>query len=100
MYVLTQHERGIVNYIYTCECFVTTEQSDTGGNERTIKNTCQKELPSTTSSEGKKLREAPMFKRRKGESVKDYLERVDVEANTHIMETYRKSRRINEKRRR
>ena len=41
-----------------------------------------------------------MFRRRKGESLKGYLERVDVEANTHIMDTYRKSRRMNEKRRR
>ena len=41
-----------------------------------------------------------MFTKRKGESLKSYLERLDMEANTQIMEAYRKSRKPSERRRR
>ena len=39
-----------------------------------------------------------MFKRRKGEGLKSYLERIDVEANARIMEAHRKNRKQSERR--
>ena len=47
---------------------------------------------------GRDAREEPMFSKRKGESLKSYLERVDVEANARIMETFRKNRKPSERR--
>ena len=44
--------------------------------------------------------EGPMFSKRKGESLKSYLERVDMEANTRIMEAFRKNRKPSERRKR
>ena len=49
---------------------------------------------------GRDAREEPMFSKRKGESLKSYLERVDVEANARIMETFRKNRKPSERRKR
>ena len=49
---------------------------------------------------GEKSKEGPMFSKRKGESLKSYLERVDMEANAQIMEAFRKSRKPSERRRR
>lgn len=40
------------------------------------------------------------FQRRKGESLKAYLERLDVESNAKIMESYKRSRRVSDRRRR
>ena len=42
----------------------------------------------------------PLFKRQKGESLKAYLERIDIESNARIMEAYRKSRGKSERRKR
>ena len=41
-----------------------------------------------------------MFRRRKGEGLKKYLERVDMETNARIMEAFRKGRRMRERRKR
>lgn len=41
-----------------------------------------------------------MFVKRKGESLKNYLERIDVETNARIMEAYRKNRKPSERRKR
>ena len=40
------------------------------------------------------------FQRRKGESLKAYLERLDVESNAKIMESYKRDRRMSDRRRR
>lgn len=50
--------------------------------------------------EGKEAGVGPMFSKRKGESLKSYLERVDMEANARIMETFRKNRKPSERRKR
>ena len=42
----------------------------------------------------------PMFKRRRGESLKAYLDRIDVESNTRIMEAYRRNRKQSDRRKR
>ena len=41
-----------------------------------------------------------MFRRRKGEGLKKYLERVDMETNARIMEAFRKGRKMRERRKR
>ena len=48
-----------------------------------------------TEEQGKR---EPMFQRRKGESLKAYFERIDVEANSHIMESFRKERKSSDRR--
>lgn len=50
--------------------------------------------------EGSSSQEGPMFRKRRGENLKSYLERIDVEANSRIMEAYRKSRKPSERRKR
>ena len=40
------------------------------------------------------------FQRRAGETLKAYLERIDVESNARIMESFRKNRRMTDRRRR
>ena len=40
------------------------------------------------------------FQRREGETLKAYLERIDVESNARIMESFRKNRRMSDRRRR
>jgi len=40
------------------------------------------------------------FQRCKGETLKAYLERIDVESNARIMECFRKNRRMSDRRRR
>jgi hypothetical protein len=45
-------------------------------------------------------REQPLFKRQKGESLKAYLDRIDVESNARIMEAYRRSRKQSDRRKR
>lgn len=40
----------------------------------------------------------PAFTRRKGESLRNYLERIDIETNAKIMETFRKNRKPSERR--
>ena len=45
-------------------------------------------------------KEGPMFTRRKGESLKSYMERMDMEANAKIMEVFRKNRKPSERRKR
>lgn len=40
------------------------------------------------------------FKRKKGESLKAYLERIDIESNSRMMEAHRKSRVQSERRKR
>ncbi len=52
-----------------------------------------------TDRDGEK-KEGPMFERRKGESLKEYFNRIDVEANTHIMESYRANRKKSDRRKR
>lgn len=42
----------------------------------------------------------PLFKRERGESLKAYLERIDVESNARIMEAYRRSRKQSNRRKR
>ena len=49
---------------------------------------------------GESSKKGPVFTKRKGESLKSYLERLDMEANAQIMEAYRKSRKPSERRRR
>ena len=49
---------------------------------------------------GEVKKEGPMFTRRKGETLKSYLERMDIEANAKIMEAYRKSRKPSDRRKR
>ena len=44
--------------------------------------------------------EQPMFKRQRGESLKAYLERIDVESNARIMEAFRRSRKQSDRRKR
>ena len=62
------------------------------------------EIPDDDSTAAKipiptaKRKQDPMFQRRKGESLKAYLERIDIEANAHIMESFRKNRKMSEKR--
>ena len=54
---------------------------------------------STPGQEGReKSEDGAMFKRRKGEGLKSYLERIDVEANARIMEAHRKNRKLSERR--
>ena len=48
----------------------------------------------------KKPGDGPMFTKRKGESLKSYLERIDMESNARIMEAYRKNRKPSERRKR
>ena len=60
--------------------------------------TGQKPVVGGERKEGRGAREEPMFSKRKGESLKSYLERVDVEANARIMETFRKNRKPSERR--
>ena len=47
-----------------------------------------------------KEEEELVFKRQKGESLKAYLERIDIESNARIMEAYRKTRGKSERRKR
>ena len=42
----------------------------------------------------------PMLKRQRGESLKAYLERIDVESNERMMEAFRKSRKQSDRRKR
>ena len=42
----------------------------------------------------------PVFKRQRGESLKAYLERIDVESNARIMEAYRRNRKQSDRRKR
>ena len=51
-------------------------------------------------AKGVERREQPMFKRQKGESLKAYLERIDVESNARIMEAFRRSRKQSDRRKR
>ena len=51
-------------------------------------------------AKGMERREQPMFKRQKGESLKAYLERIDVESNARIMEAFRRSRKQSDRRKR
>ena len=51
-------------------------------------------------SQQKRGHDSPMFKRQRGESLKAYLERIDIESNARIMEAYRKSRGKSERRKR
>ena len=44
--------------------------------------------------------EEPMFQRQKGETLKAYFERIDIEANARIMESFRKSRKMSDRRQR
>ena len=44
--------------------------------------------------------ETDAFQRRKGESLREYLERLDVESNARIMDCYKKGRRMSERRKR
>ena len=39
------------------------------------------------------------FQRRKGETLKAYLERIDVESNARIMECFQRNRRMSDRRR-
>ena len=45
-------------------------------------------------------KEEPEFQRRKGEGLKEYLDRMDVESNARIMDAFRKSRRVSDRRKR
>ena len=45
-----------------------------------------------------KKEEEPMFLKREEESLRSYLERVDMEANARIMETFRKNRKPSDRR--
>lgn len=54
----------------------------------------------TAGSHSGKEKEAPMFERQKGESVRDFFDRVDVEANVRIMESYRANRKMSDRRKR
>lgn len=47
-----------------------------------------------------KDKQVPMFKRQRGESLKAYLERIDVESNARVMEAYRRSRKQSDRRKR
>ena len=61
------------------------------------------EVDPSSSSVGdrqKKDHDSLMFKRQRGESLKAYLERIDIESNARIMEAYRKSRGKSERRKR
>lgn len=40
------------------------------------------------------------FERRRGETLKSYLERIDVESNERIMEAHRKNGKMSERRKR
>ena len=40
------------------------------------------------------------FHRREGETLKAYLERIDVETNARIMESFRKNRKMSDRRKR
>ena len=55
--------------------------------------------PKDCDDGGKSDRE-PLLKRQKGESLKAYLERIDVESNARVMEAYRKTRVQSERRKR
>ena len=55
---------------------------------------------SKRSDDGGKKDGQPPLKRQKGESLKAYLERIDVESNARIMDAYRKSRVQSERRKR
>ena len=50
------------------------------------------------SHHGGRKKEEPMFQRRKGESLKAYFERIDVESNARIMESFRKNRKMSDRR--
>lgn len=43
-------------------------------------------------------KEEPAFKRRKGESLKDFLERIDVEGRARMVESYKANRKMTERR--
>ncbi len=45
-------------------------------------------------------KEGPMFERRRGETVRAYFDRIDVEANARIMESYRTSRKKSDRKKR
>ena len=45
---------------------------------------------SSVETSTKETDEGVMFKRRRGESLKSYLERIDAESNERIMEAHRK----------
>ena len=53
-----------------------------------------------TKGSSAKDEQEPMFKRQRGESLKAYLERIDVESNARIMEAYRRSRKQSDRRKR
>ena len=55
----------------------------------------------STPEESSSLRnekEKPVFKRRKGESLKDFLERIDVEGRARMVESCKANRKITERR--
>ena len=52
----------------------------------------------SASSQGTEKDET--FHRREGETLKAYLERIDVETNARIMESFRKNRKMSDRRKR
>ena len=76
-------------------------KTDSGSNQPASSGDC------VTNRRGKRkveaegeVRKGPMFSKRKGESLRSYLERVDMEANAKIMETFRKNRKPSDRRKR
>lgn len=69
--------------------------------EVTIADWSQKNSTTTPDQYGgPALGEGPMFRRRKGEGLRKYLERVDMETNARIMEALKKGRKMRERRKR
>ena len=58
------------------------------------------EIVNDTKGSSAKGEREPVFKRQRGESLKAYLERIDVESNARIMEAYRRSRKQSDRRKR
>ena len=73
------------------------ESAEYGRNKR--RGTATKQMDDAHDGSVKNERR-PMLKRQRGESLKAYLERIDVESNERMMEAFRKSRKQSDRRKR
>ena len=82
------------------QCLDDKEQGKKSDSRKVDGVSCSRGEDGDSVRKQKKGKEQPMFKRQKGESLKAYLERIDIESNARIMEAYRKTRGKRERRKR
>lgn len=94
---ITVHSSKALQKKKASSCNNFRQESDSRDKESSRK---ESEGVSARVGDGQKRDQEPVFKRQRGESLKAYLERIDIESNARLMEAYRKSRGKSDRRKR